>query len=41
MEIYLAQVKILQTVLEGGYFFDSHCIYGTMIKIGFRPRYML
>ena len=25
MEIYLAQVKILQKVLGGGYFFDSHC----------------
>jgi len=25
-EIYLTRVKILQKVLGGGYFFDSHCI---------------
>jgi len=27
MEIYLAKEKILQKLLGGGYFFDSHCMF--------------
>ena len=31
MEIFLTLVKILQKVLGGGYFFDSHCTYITHV----------